>query len=1231
VRSHAKASSVGSNSGLEQLRRAVVPAVAFCVLLLALLVPAFASAAETRMPSTTIEPFSEPGALAVDQGTDDVYVADYATDTVRRFDENGAAANFSALGSNEIGGFTLYSGEALEELAVDSTSHNLYVADYGHSAIRAFKGNGEPYEFTAGPGSGSNKLPGFTELCGVAVDSNGDIYMGDHGTGVHVYAPDGEEVASFAASQSCNVAVDSQGDVYVARYVFAEEEGVEKFTPSQFPVTASTTYTSAGLLTTAATFAIAVDPANDDVYVDLGDRIRVYDDSGALSYEFGTEITGSEGVAVDDANGQAYAADAGGEAVQAYGPAVLLPDASTEDATAVTTTTALLHGAAGAAGGPSTSCEFQYTTRTQFESEGFTGASTAPCSPTGTFTGESQNPVSGEAIGLIPGTYYRFRLVSTSSNGTSFGEALTFHSKIAPTIESESVESVGTDSADLSAVINPGFETTTYKVEFGATTAYGQTSPSATIGFEEDNSSHTVNVHVAGLTPGTAYHVRFVATNGTGTTNGADTTFATYPVQQAFGPCSNDDFRAGFGERLPDCRAYEQASPTDKHGANVQGGKELTQASSNGDRVTFYLLGGLPSSGGSSRLSAYVASRGPNGWSTDGLLPATEPGGEAFISGWSEDLSSTLVAAPTALLLRGDNGVFEPQLAGNLSIDAGVAGFAADTRHLIFQSELSLLPEVTGFGKHLYDLDHGKLTYVGRIPAGSATSCDDEAGPACIVSPTGSFSGRFENGFSAGLNTISRDGSKVFFSTPGGGKIYVREDGERTTWISASQRSMPDPNGTKPKLWWGATTNGTAAFFTSCEKLTDDSTAVSTGASDCETPQEHPSQGSDLYSYDTESGQLTDLSVDSNVSDAKGANVLGVLGTSADGAYVYFAANGVLAPGASPGNCGGFSPTACNLYVAHGGTVTFIARLSGSGESNWGKFENLRTSRVADDGTLLFRSTDSLTGYDSTRTNAEDCADTDCAEFFRYAPTTEQVICVTCNPAGLAPKGEPSLVRDRNGALFSGPGGALLLTRNLSANGKRVFFQTSDALLPADTNGNSGCPFVLGGRSCLDVYEWEAEGEGSCESESLNGGCLYLISSGKSPDPSYFLDASTNGDDVFFFTLQQLVPGDKDQLEDVYNASVDGGLASQHELTPPTCDGAACVANPPPPPPPSLSSSSFSGPGNAKSAPTKSRCPKGKRKVRSAGKSRCVSRHAKKKHHKRAQNKRANTNRGGSK
>ena len=59
--------------------------------------------------------------------------------------------------------------------------------------------------------------------------------------------------------------------------------------------------------------------------------------------------------------------------------------------------------------------------------------------------------------------------------------------------------------------------------------------------------------------------------------------------------------------------------------------------------------------------------------------------------------------------------------------------------------------------------------------------------------------------------------------------------------------------------------------------------------------------GNDLYRFDTVTGQLTDLTVDHNASDPLGADVQGVVAESEDGSYLYFAAHGDLATGATPG------------------------------------------------------------------------------------------------------------------------------------------------------------------------------------------------------------------------------------------------------------------------------------------------------------------------------------------
>jgi hypothetical protein len=99
--------------------------------------------------------------------------------------------------------------------------------------------------------------------------------------------------------------------------------------------------------------------------------------------------------------------------------------------------------------------------------------------------------------------------------------------------------------------------------------------------------------------------------------------------------------------------------------------------------------------------------------------------------------------------------------------------------------------------------------------------------------------------------------------------------------------------------------------------------------------------------------------------------------------------------------------------------------------------------------------------------------------------------------------------------------------------------------------------------ACQDVYEWESPGEGSCSEGNASysakaGGCVYLISDGKSPEPAYFGDADPSGQNVFFFTSDSLVPADGDNLYDIYDAAENGGLAAQFNPAAVPCAGEAC-------------------------------------------------------------------------
>jgi hypothetical protein len=130
---------------------------------------------------------------------------------------------------------------------------------------------------------------------------------------------------------------------------------------------------------------------------------------------------------------------------------------------------------------------------------------------------------------------------------------------------------------------------------------------------------------------------------------------------------------------------------------------------------------------------------------------------------------------------------------------------------------------------------------------------------------------------------------------------------------------------------------------------------------------------------------------------------------------------------------------------------------------------------------------------------------------------------------------------------------------NFAADGSRLYFQTTKALVPQDHNG------------ATDVYEWSS-------------GQVRLLSGGSGEGgSSEFMGASPSGNDVFITTRDRLVGQDKRPDSDVYDARVDGGLAGQDPADPsPPCSGEACHGLPSGPTAlPVVGSVTFSGTGNA--------------------------------------------------
>jgi hypothetical protein len=94
-----------------------------------------------------------------------------------------------------------------------------------------------------------------------------------------------------------------------------------------------------------------------------------------------------------------------------------------------------------------------------------------------------------------------------------------------PTADTQPAKDVAQTSATLVAQVNPEGQSTTVHFELGTSTGYGLQSAQKDVGSSTTPAS--VEIGVDGLTSGTTYHYRAVATNASGTVHGGDATFTT--------------------------------------------------------------------------------------------------------------------------------------------------------------------------------------------------------------------------------------------------------------------------------------------------------------------------------------------------------------------------------------------------------------------------------------------------------------------------------------------------------------------------------------------------------------------------------------------------------------------------------------------------------------------------------------------------------------------------------
>ncbi len=808
---------------------------------------------------------------------------------------------------------------------------------------------------------------------------------------------------------------------------------------------------------------------------------------------------------------------------------------------------------------PSESVVATVKTLTEGGDGGFHAVTSVPCAESP--SGSVEVPVSADINGLLPGTEYDFRLRVENAQGPNTGEISSFTTFTPLVVGGDSFSGVGAGSVTLNAEIDPGGRAVDYHFEYGTSEAYGSLTPEV----EVEHGYSTIHVHqqVSGLTPSTQYHFRVVAVEHEGAVQeGADVAFSTFPVVVS---------------GLPDGRVYEMVTPVENNEANVNlleawpalevpsQSSGLYRAAADGDTVEYESAPTVGGTGNNANTQLAIRSS-TGGWTQQNIQPQGVPFGDFFAS-LSSELEDGIVASGVPLVAGGFSGgngefgyyVWRSGVAGYQVLPGEFVGESADgMRQLVEESE------------RLYEVSDSEVIPVGVLPNG------DIAGASNVAGANG-VGGLWASG------AVSADGSRVVWTAEEGGQrqLYLRDmtSGE-TVQLDAAQGGP----GSGAGKFWTASEDGSRAFFTDEQQLTSDSTAAG-GAPDlyeCVMVRVAGKLACELH----------DLTIDHNGS----ANVRGVLGTSENGEYVYFAAAGELASGASQQECNRFSADWCNLYVSHDGNVKFVAKLSSQYDedsTDWAKGLSERTAEVSANGSLVFISNQDLTGYDTT---GDACIEPEpqrtepggCKEVYVYDPGNDgSLVCASCRTGGEPPTGTiaaenylPTAIQS-NGNTQTATSTGTYQMRWISDDGDRVFFDSGERLVARDTNGRQ------------DVYEWERDGTGSCETSP---GCVYLLSSGSGTSSSYLLDASASGDDVFIISRDPLVQAGQPADYSVYDARVGGVIP----VSPPACTGTGCQGVPEAPPTFATPSSvTFNGVGNFSPPTETKRVAKPKTKAKS--------------------------------
>jgi hypothetical protein len=268
------------------------------------------------------------GGVAIDQSNGDVYAFDIGNTTsqnrgyVYKYDsEGGTKTDFAESGKltapgTTFGGFSLPAGIAVDNFPGSPHYRDLFIPDLENSSVHVFSPNGANVTDLEAPAP-----------VAVAVNpSNGNVYVASFIGFILVFNPEGAPVGFFEAGLSpSGIAVDSAGVVYVVSGGgLSGSQGEAK--------ALSSTGTPLGTVSTGPAYGVSVDPTDDHVYVNQGNRVVEYEVTSETPWEWepvGSPIASGqigESLGVAAGAGNVYVASRSPVEIRSYGPPVIPSD-----------------------------------------------------------------------------------------------------------------------------------------------------------------------------------------------------------------------------------------------------------------------------------------------------------------------------------------------------------------------------------------------------------------------------------------------------------------------------------------------------------------------------------------------------------------------------------------------------------------------------------------------------------------------------------------------------------------------------------------------------------------------------------------------------------------------------------------------------------------------------------------------------------------------------------------